>query len=126
MDSTEENPAHSVYLDAFWIDRTEVTYTQFARFLDHLGGHEGLCSSHDCNEITNGDKNSHMLLQDGSYVVGTGYEDYPMSEVTWYVRKPIATGQASGYPPRQSGRQQHVEPTAEGIRGGTVSQAVPS
>jgi formylglycine-generating enzyme required for sulfatase activity len=83
-DSAEESPAHNVHLDAFWIDRTEVTYAQFARFLNQMGGHEVECSGHDCNEIKNGDKNSHMLVQDGSYVVETGYEDYPMSEVTWY------------------------------------------
>jgi len=29
----DEVPAHSVYLDAFWIDRTEVTVAQFAEFL---------------------------------------------------------------------------------------------
>jgi formylglycine-generating enzyme required for sulfatase activity len=83
-DSAEERPAHTVYLDAFWIDRTEVTYAQFVHYLNRLGGHEGQCSGYDCNEIKDGDKNSHMLYQDGQYVVEAGYEDYPMSEVTWY------------------------------------------
>jgi formylglycine-generating enzyme required for sulfatase activity len=83
-DSAEEKPAHSVFLDAFWIDRTEVTYAQFARFLNHLQEHEGQCSGHDCIETKDRDRHSHMLYLDGQYVVETGYEDYPMSEVTWY------------------------------------------
>jgi formylglycine-generating enzyme required for sulfatase activity len=84
VDSAEEKPAHTVYLDALWIDRTEVTYAQFVRFLNHLGGHEGQCLGYDCNELKDGDKHSHMLYQDGQYVVEAGYGDFPMAEVTWY------------------------------------------
>jgi formylglycine-generating enzyme required for sulfatase activity len=29
---SDEQPAHEVYLDAFWIDQTEITYTMYARF----------------------------------------------------------------------------------------------
>ena len=32
-----EQPVHPVYLDAFWIDRTEVTNAMFARFLTEMG-----------------------------------------------------------------------------------------
>jgi formylglycine-generating enzyme required for sulfatase activity len=32
-----ERPVHEVALDAFWIDRTEVTNTQFAAFVGHVG-----------------------------------------------------------------------------------------
>jgi len=32
-----EQPAHRVYLDAFWIDRTEVTNAQFHRFVRETG-----------------------------------------------------------------------------------------
>jgi formylglycine-generating enzyme required for sulfatase activity len=28
----DEQPVHEVYLDAFWIDQTEITYTMYARF----------------------------------------------------------------------------------------------
>ena len=31
---SEEKPAHTVYLDAFWIDRTDVTNSQFKRFVN--------------------------------------------------------------------------------------------
>ena len=35
--SSDERPQHSVYLDAFWIDRTEVTNAMFARFVAKTG-----------------------------------------------------------------------------------------
>ncbi len=30
-------PVHTVYLDAFWIDQTEVTNEMFARFVESTG-----------------------------------------------------------------------------------------
>lgn len=33
MDLHEEKPQHTVYLDAFWIDQTDVTNAMFARFV---------------------------------------------------------------------------------------------
>ena len=33
----DEQPAHTVALDAFWIDQTEVTNLQFAGFLNEQG-----------------------------------------------------------------------------------------
>lgn len=83
-DSNEEKPTHTVYLDAFWIDRTEVTYAQYAHFLNHLGGHEEQCAGYDCVETKDVDRQSHMLYQDGRYTVEDGYENYPMAEVSWY------------------------------------------
>ena len=32
-----ERPTHMVYLDAFWIDQTEVTNAMFAQFLNNMG-----------------------------------------------------------------------------------------
>jgi eukaryotic-like serine/threonine-protein kinase len=40
---SDEHPQHSVVLDAFWIDRTEVTNAQYARCLD-----AGTCSQPGC------------------------------------------------------------------------------
>lgn len=34
---SDEQPIHSVYLDAYWIDQTEVTNTMFARFVENTG-----------------------------------------------------------------------------------------
>lgn len=33
----DEKPVHTVYLDGFWIDRTEVTIAMFARFFEYTG-----------------------------------------------------------------------------------------
>ena len=32
----DEKPVHTVYLDAFWIDRTEITNAMFAKFIDDI------------------------------------------------------------------------------------------
>jgi formylglycine-generating enzyme required for sulfatase activity len=34
---TDEQPVHTVYLDGFWIDKTEVTNTVFALFVKRTG-----------------------------------------------------------------------------------------
>jgi serine/threonine-protein kinase len=34
----DEQPVHEVYLDAFWIDQTEVTFTMYARFAPARSG----------------------------------------------------------------------------------------
>jgi len=34
---TDESPQHTVYLDAFWIDRTEVTVEMFRKFVESAG-----------------------------------------------------------------------------------------
>ena len=36
----DEMPQHTVYVDAFWIDRTEVTNARYVQFLNTLGGHQ--------------------------------------------------------------------------------------
>ena len=80
----DEKPAHTVYLDAFWIDKTEVTNTQYVQFLNALGEYRGTCGGHDCVETTVEDKDSHILHQEGRYVVESGFEDHPVIEMTWY------------------------------------------
>jgi formylglycine-generating enzyme required for sulfatase activity len=75
-----EQPLHAVALNAFWIDRTEVTNAQFATFLNERGNQEeggatwlrlkGL----DC-----------LVEQvDGEFRSKSGYADHPVIEVTWY------------------------------------------
>jgi eukaryotic-like serine/threonine-protein kinase len=82
----DEKPAHPIYLEAFWIDRAEVTNAQYAEFLNALGGHTGTCGGHDCAETKVDDKYSHILRrsQEGRYIVEGGFEDHPVTQVTWY------------------------------------------
>jgi len=82
--SDDEKPRHPVYLDAFWIDRTEVTNARYVQFLNALGGHTGTCGGHDCVETQIEEAYGHILHQDGRYRVESNFEDHPVTEVSWY------------------------------------------
>jgi formylglycine-generating enzyme required for sulfatase activity len=71
---SDEQPVHTVYLDAYYIDKYEVTNAQFAQFLS--AGN----SSH---------YNSSMrITQSGSaYTAQSGYENHPVVYVDWNVAK---------------------------------------
>ena len=76
----EEVPVHSVFLNAFWIDQTEVTNSQYALFLNEMGNQEeGNLLWLDEND---GDSRIHKL--DGFYQADTGLENHPVVEVTWF------------------------------------------
>jgi formylglycine-generating enzyme required for sulfatase activity len=78
-------PVHSVAVDAFWIDQTEVTNAMYSAFLNESGnqveegvswwepgaGHRGIIYGH-IDEV------------DGVFRPRSGYEDYPVVEVSWY------------------------------------------
>jgi formylglycine-generating enzyme required for sulfatase activity len=78
-------PAHTVSIDAFWIDRTEVTNAMFAAFLNDQGnqvedgvawlepgaGHRGIVYGH-------------IDESDGVFSAEPGYKDHPVVEVSWY------------------------------------------
>jgi len=78
-------PAHSVTLDSFWIDQTEVTNAMFTAFLNERGnqaengvdwlepgaGHRGIVYGH-------------IREKDGTFTTLSGYEDHPVIEVSWY------------------------------------------
>ena len=65
-----EQPIHTVYLDAFWIDRTEVTNGQYA-----LCVAEGACQEPDSSES---DKRI-------SYYGNPEFKDFPVVYVDWYM-----------------------------------------
>lgn len=75
-----ERPVHTVSLPAFLIDKTEVTATQYAQFLNELkrtrddAGHAFLGLS------------QHLPLEqaDGQWRPKSGREQFPMTDVTWY------------------------------------------
>jgi len=100
----DEQPAHSVALDAFWIDQTEVTNMQFAAFLNEQGNQseevtnaqfaEWLMGHSSYSSIYNQVEGQVYWLEPGQYglieQVGdefqpkSGYADYPVIEVSWY------------------------------------------
>lgn len=77
----------SVFVDAFRIDKTEITRGDFVKFLNELGQHKLACDGHDCLDLENQNLpiESQILLTDGVYKVEDGkYVDYPVTNVTWY------------------------------------------
>ena len=76
----DEQPQHEVTLDAFWIDRTEVTNAQYAAFLNAQGNQTEGGSSW----LALADADSLIERVDGRYHPKEGYEVHPVVGVTWY------------------------------------------
>jgi len=78
--NSDEQPVHTVALDGFWIDQTEVTNDQFAAFLNEQGNQtEGGVTwldleGEDCLVERSG----------GEFRPRSGYADHPVIEVSWY------------------------------------------
>lgn len=69
--NTDEQPIHTVYLDSFWIDQTEVTNAMYAQCVT-----EGACTvPHDSSSST----------QDDYYYYGySRFNNYPVIYVDWF------------------------------------------
>jgi len=68
--TSEENPQHSVTLDAYWIDRTEVTVGMYTLCVDR----------HVCREPTHGDSAYHNQYYDDPQ---GRFDNYPVIWVNW-------------------------------------------
>ena len=77
---SDERPVHTVYLDAFYIDKTEVTNAQFAQFLNERGNQE----EGGATWLKVGDEDCLIAESGGQYWPKSGYADRPVVEVTWY------------------------------------------
>lgn len=78
--TSDEQPVHSVYLDAYWIDRTEVTNAMYAAFLNEQGNQsegEEIWPDDDDEDIL-------IIMEGGSWQPLSGYEDHPVIMVSWY------------------------------------------
>jgi len=72
MGSTEdsnEQPVHTVALDGFWIDRTEVTNGQYQRCVE----------AGDCDPPAESDSSTR-----DAYYSNSAYDDYPVIYVSWH------------------------------------------
>jgi formylglycine-generating enzyme required for sulfatase activity len=70
----DEQPEHKVYLDAFWIDQTEITVGQYRMCVD-----AGVCG-HPKQGVHHMRNSSEMRR---SYYDNEGYFDYPVIFVNW-------------------------------------------
>jgi formylglycine-generating enzyme required for sulfatase activity len=93
----DEKPQHNVSLDAFWIDKYEVTNAQYAAFLNEQGNQEeGGATWLDL-------KSGYCLIEEvgGQFQPKEGYADHPVVEVSWYGAKAYAAW-ASGRLPTEA------------------------
>jgi formylglycine-generating enzyme required for sulfatase activity len=91
---SNERPVHTVYLDAFYIDKTEVTNAQFAQFLNEQGNQkEGGATWLDIED------SDCLIAKSGErYQSKSGYEDHPVIEVTWYGSRAYCKWRGLGVP----------------------------
>jgi formylglycine-generating enzyme required for sulfatase activity len=72
---------HTVTLDSFWIDQTEVTNAQFAAFLNiHGNQFEGGITWLEIEQM----ENAQIEIKDGIFLPETGKDKYPVVEVSWF------------------------------------------
>ncbi len=72
----DEKPQHTVYLDAYWIDQTEVTNAQYARCV----------AAGACRELETTGSNTR-----NSYYSNREYADYPVIHVSWFEARAYCT-----------------------------------
>ena len=77
----DERPVHTVYTDAFYIDKYEVTNAQYAEFLNAYGKNVD-AAGHQLLDI---DDSGCLIEKTGNiYKPKAGYENHPVVEVSWY------------------------------------------
>ena len=86
--SCQEGPAHLVYLDSFYIDRTEVTYGDYIQFLNALhekvgGPIDHYCAGYLCASF--GGAYTHIKGNRNQFILDEEkYGNYPVESVSWY------------------------------------------
>jgi formylglycine-generating enzyme required for sulfatase activity len=82
----DSSPPHSVTLDAFQIEQTEVTYEQFLAFMNFLGprSHLNGCDGFACIATLNETDVSNVTFDSANYRVPAVLNRFPVANVTWY------------------------------------------
>ena len=77
---SNEKPAHSVYVDAFYMDKYEVTNAEYAEFLNAKGKH----TDGSITWLNIGTFRVRIEYVSRVYRAKTGYENHPVVDVSWY------------------------------------------
>jgi formylglycine-generating enzyme required for sulfatase activity len=79
-------PLHTVTLNPFEMEITEVTYSQYVTFLNSMGpgSHLTGCDGQVCLLTNAENENAAVLVQDGLYTVQPILNQAPVTYVTWY------------------------------------------
>ena len=78
--SPTEQPVHFVHIDAFYMDKYEVTNAQYAEFLNAKGKH----TDADKTWLYIESQSARIEAANGTYSVKAGYENHPVVLVSWY------------------------------------------
>ena len=77
----DEKPVHTVHLDAYWMDETEVTNEQYCTFLNDYGKNTD-AAGHQLIDLSD---DSCLIEKAGdTYKPKPGYEKHPVVEVGWH------------------------------------------
>jgi formylglycine-generating enzyme required for sulfatase activity len=79
-------PQHSVQVDTFFIESTEVSYEQFLTFLNTLGpgAHRNGCGGFPCAQTRTESETSNMTFDGSQYTVPPVVNNLAVTNVTWY------------------------------------------
>ncbi len=107
----DEKPQHIVWVDAFYIDKYEVTNAQYAKFLNAKKKHED-SEGHKYLDLSS--QYCKIELSDGTYTPKSGHENHPVATISWYGAKDYAVWAGKRLP-----TEAEWEKTARGTDGRT-------
>ena len=120
---TDEGPVHKVFLKPYYIDRYEVSASQFSKFLNH---HQKKTHLHQ--------KKTRLYFQTGLGVtiekIGSlfcprpGLSNYPANRVAWYDADAYCRWVNKRLPRKRSGEKPLEEPMVEFSHGAMSSQPI--
>ena len=89
-----EKPVHSVYVDAFYMDKYEVTNAEYAEFLNAKGRHTDAGKTW----LNIGHQSARIEYVNRVYRAKAGYENHPVTMVSWHGAMAYATWKGKRLP----------------------------
>jgi len=85
-DGGDSIPLHQVTIDQFWIERTEVSLTQYVAFLNSqgAGSHSNGCFGELCIITQSENQFSNILFDGANYTVAPVFANLPAPGVSWW------------------------------------------